>query len=116
MTAGQSCPDGSSIFPTTPRECCNSSQKACSGFAWTWFVPKPRKRPRSPSWWRQRCATSLPVANPLNSPLMSDLKTSDLKTPDLQTYDPRQHLIVALDVSSAAAARKIVAAVGDSAL
>ena len=47
---------------------------------------------------------------------MSDLKTSDLQTPDLQTYDPRQHLIVALDVSSAAAARKIVAAVGDSAL
>jgi orotidine-5'-phosphate decarboxylase len=30
--------------------------------------------------------------------------------------DPRQHLIVALDVSSAAAAHKIVAAVGDSAL
>jgi orotidine-5'-phosphate decarboxylase len=29
-------------------------------------------------------------------------------------YDPRQHLIVALDVSSAAAARKLVAAVGDS--
>src|SRR2546429_4660921 len=29
--------------------------------------------------------------------------------------DARQHLIVALDVSSAAAARKIVAAVGDSA-
>jgi len=31
-------------------------------------------------------------------------------------YDPRQHLIVALDVSSAAAAQKIVAAVGDSGL
>src|SRR6202451_2054156 len=31
-------------------------------------------------------------------------------------YDPRQRLIVALDVSSAAAAQKIVAAVGDSAL
>ncbi len=30
-------------------------------------------------------------------------------------YDPRQNLIVALDVSSAAAAHKIVAAVGDSA-
>jgi orotidine-5'-phosphate decarboxylase len=30
-------------------------------------------------------------------------------------YDPRQHLIVALDVSSRAAARKIVAAVGESA-
>ena len=29
--------------------------------------------------------------------------------------DPRQHLIVALDLSSAAAARKIVAAIGDSA-
>src|ERR1700719_5066035 len=31
-------------------------------------------------------------------------------------YDPRQNLIVALDVSSAAAAQKIVAAVGVSAL
>jgi len=31
-------------------------------------------------------------------------------------YDPRQNLIVALDVSSAAAAQKIVAAIGDSAL
>jgi orotidine-5'-phosphate decarboxylase len=31
-------------------------------------------------------------------------------------YDPRQHLIVALDVSSAAKAQTIVAAVGDSAL
>src|ERR1700689_1021927 len=30
-------------------------------------------------------------------------------------YDPRQRLIVALDVSTAAAAQKIVAAVGDSA-
>src|ERR1700731_4879081 len=30
-------------------------------------------------------------------------------------FDPRQRLIVALDVSSAAAAQKIVAAVGDSA-
>ena len=35
---------------------------------------------------------------------------------DPKMYDPRQHLIVALDVSSAAAAQKIVAAVGDSAL
>src|SRR2546423_13672379 len=34
---------------------------------------------------------------------------------DFRNVDPRQHLIVALDVSSAAAARKIVAAVGDSA-
>jgi orotidine-5'-phosphate decarboxylase len=36
------------------------------------------------------------------------------KTP--QKNDPRQKLIVALDVSSTAAARKIVAAIGDSAL
>ena len=35
---------------------------------------------------------------------------------DLRKGDPRQRLIVALDVSTAAAAQKIVAAVGDSAL
>ncbi len=35
---------------------------------------------------------------------------------DLRNGDPRQRLIVALDVSTAAAAQKIVAAVGDSAL
>jgi orotidine-5'-phosphate decarboxylase len=35
---------------------------------------------------------------------------------DLRHGDPRQRLIVALDVATAAAARKIVAAVGDSAL
>jgi len=35
---------------------------------------------------------------------------------DLNQLDPRQRLIVALDVSTAAAAQKIVAAVGDSAL
>lgn len=34
----------------------------------------------------------------------------------VESMDPRQRLIVALDVSTAAAARKIVAAVGDSAL
>src|SRR5438309_2641643 len=35
---------------------------------------------------------------------------------DFRNVDPRQRLIIALDVSTAAAARKIVAAVGDSAL
>src|SRR5438270_1141267 len=35
---------------------------------------------------------------------------------DFRNVDPRQRLIVALDVSTAAAARKIVAAIGDSAL
>lgn len=37
-------------------------------------------------------------------------------SPILKTLDPRERLIVALDVSSAAAAQKIIAAVGDSAL
>ncbi len=37
-------------------------------------------------------------------------------SPGYRVGDPRQRLIVALDVSSAAAAQKIVAAVGDSAL
>ena len=40
---------------------------------------------------------------------------NDHPTDDRLINDARQHLIVALDVSSAAAARKIVAAVGDSA-
>src|SRR6202050_1883408 len=38
------------------------------------------------------------------------------RIPFSATTDPRQRLIVALDVSTAAAAQKIVAAVGDSAL
>jgi orotidine-5'-phosphate decarboxylase len=41
---------------------------------------------------------------------------SDLTQQDAAANDPRGKLIVALDVSSAAAAQKIVAAVGDSAL
>jgi orotidine-5'-phosphate decarboxylase len=45
-----------------------------------------------------------------------DLPKDDLSQADLLKDDPRQRLIVALDVSTAAAARKIVAAVGDSAL
>src|ERR1700733_2044322 len=45
-----------------------------------------------------------------------DLHDDDLHDADLRDDDPRQRLIVALDVSSAAAAQKIVAAVGDSAL
>jgi orotidine-5'-phosphate decarboxylase len=39
-----------------------------------------------------------------------------MRNTGLQSNDPRQRLIVALDVSTAAAAQKIVAAVGDSAL
>jgi orotidine-5'-phosphate decarboxylase len=44
------------------------------------------------------------------------LTASDSPAVDLQKNDPREKLIVALDVSTAAAAQKIVAAVGDSAL
>ena len=64
-----------------------------------------RTEPRQPgdqpaTWSKLHCATSLRASNPLHS---------------IRMYDPRQNLIVALDVSSAAAAQKIVAAVGDSA-
>jgi len=38
------------------------------------------------------------------------------RTEDIRNDDPRQRLIVALDVSTAAAAQKIVTAIGDSAL
>jgi orotidine-5'-phosphate decarboxylase len=51
-----------------------------------------------------------------NNPPKSDLRGADLHRNDLDKNDPRRKLIVALDVSSAAAAHKIVAAVGDSAL
>lgn len=44
--------------------------------------------------------------------LPNDSYRDDIRRSD----DPRQRLIVALDVSTAAAAQKIVAAVGDSAL
>ena len=46
----------------------------------------------------------------------SDSSGHDEASNDSSKYDPRQRLIVALDVSTAAAAQKIVAAVGDSAL
>ena len=47
--------------------------------------------------------------------LINDRVIDDRLMHDRQINDARQHLIVALDVSSAAAARKIVAAVGESA-
>jgi orotidine-5'-phosphate decarboxylase len=43
-------------------------------------------------------------------------RSEGMRNTGLQSNDPRQRLIVALDVSTAAAAQKIVAAVGDSAL
>jgi orotidine-5'-phosphate decarboxylase len=48
----------------------------------------------------------------------ADSRGTDLRSPDvdLRKNDPRHRLIVALDVSTAAAAQNIVAAVGDSAL
>src|SRR5450755_4317254 len=46
----------------------------------------------------------------------SDSSAHDDVSRDVSKHDPRQRLIVALDVSTAAAAQKIVAAVGDSAL
>jgi orotidine-5'-phosphate decarboxylase len=48
--------------------------------------------------------------------LPTDLRNEDTRGVDSHRNDPRSKLIVALDVSTAAAAQKIVAAVGDSAL
>jgi orotidine-5'-phosphate decarboxylase len=64
--------------------------------------------------------TALPNRIPTN-PRSANLRTDDLGGGDfygVDTHknDPRHKLIVALDVSTAAAAQKIVAAVGDSAL
>ena len=59
----------------------------------------------------------MPAALPNRIPHDSfGYRGSDLANNDLRNNDPRQRLIVALDVSTAAAAQKIVAAVGDSAL
>ncbi len=44
------------------------------------------------------------------------IPSTNSRNPDIHNADPRQKLIVALDVSSAAAAKRIVAAIGDSAL
>ena len=51
-----------------------------------------------------------------NASQSDDRRSNDLRSNELRSNDPRQKLIVALDVSTAAAAHKIVAAVGDSAL
>jgi orotidine-5'-phosphate decarboxylase len=44
------------------------------------------------------------------------IPSTNSRNPDIRSADPRQKLIVALDVSTAAAAKGIVAAIGDSAL
>ncbi|MGB2602921.1 MAG: orotidine-5'-phosphate decarboxylase [Candidatus Sulfotelmatobacter sp.] len=44
------------------------------------------------------------------------IPSTNSRNPGVHNADPRQKLIVALDVSSAAAAKRIVAAIGDSAL
>jgi orotidine-5'-phosphate decarboxylase len=59
---------------------------------------------------------SLPKPIPHNNPLEKYLAGNAARSSDLHASDPREKLIVALDVSTAAAAQKIVAAVGDSAL
>jgi len=56
----------------------------------------------------------MPAALPHRIPF--DSRGNESRDYDLHKNDPRQRLIVALDVSTAAAAQKIVAAVGDSAL
>src|SRR5580700_8032602 len=93
--AGPSFLAASSTFPTAPLTRWLLNRKACNKYAWIWFPPGKRSLSKSlcSSHWR-------------TNPQPFKLKWM---------HDPRQRLIVALDVSSAAAAHKIVAAVGDSA-
>jgi orotidine-5'-phosphate decarboxylase len=59
---------------------------------------------------------TLPNRIPHNNPLEKQFPDNAFRGSDLRNNDPREKLIVALDVSTAAVAQKIVAAVGDSAL
>ena len=52
----------------------------------------------------------------MSNPIPISVSQGEVLNKSLNKEDPRQRLIVALDVSTAAAARQIVAAVGDSAL
>jgi orotidine-5'-phosphate decarboxylase len=63
-------------------------------------------------------SATLPLPNrvPVGDRVDNDRGKDERREDDRRKNDPREKLIVALDVSSAAAARKIVAAVGDSAL
>src|SRR6266496_3088955 len=109
-------PPRSTLFPYTTL----FRLKVCSGSVWIWFNRRwPNRKP-----WRccgpWRFSHSPAAANLLNCPLMRGRLINDRLIDARLIHarpinDPRQHLIVALDVSSAAAARKIVAAVGDSA-
>ena len=58
----------------------------------------------------------MPTTSPSVPHGSAGYRSEDMRNTGLQNNDPRQRLIVALDVSTAAAAQKIVAAVGDSAL
>src|SRR5882757_10931412 len=59
---------------------------------------------------------TLPNRIPHNHPLDKQFPDNALRSSELRNNDPREKLIVALDVSTAAAAQKIVATVGNSAL
>ncbi len=59
---------------------------------------------------------TLPKRIPHNNPLEKQFPDNAFRGSDLRNNDPHEKLIVALDVSTAAAAQKIVAAVGESAL
>jgi orotidine-5'-phosphate decarboxylase len=60
-------------------------------------------------------SAALPHRIPFD-PRKDDARKNESRDFDFHNNDPREKLIVALDVSTAAAAQKIVAAVGDSAL
>src|ERR1700751_2174757 len=115
MTADRSFRAASSTCRTAPPRPCNLSSAGCNACVWIWSTPASLSRITKPS----------PITVPLwrNSRKESTLAGMPATVPRIpvsgvsyRSLDPRQRLIVALDVSTAAAAQKIVSAVGDSAL
>src|SRR6201987_1847136 len=115
MTADRSFRAASSTCRTAPPRPCNLSSAGCNACVWIWSTPASLSRITKPS----------PITIPLwrNSRKESTLAGMHATVPRIpvsgisyRSLDPRQRLIVALDVSTAAAAQKIVSAGGDSAL
>src|ERR1700722_1893104 len=133
MTGDRSSRAGSSICLTALPPLLVMASAAFSACVWISSIPIRRplgRRPnirRLPSTilpWRNSAKSlrlagmpsSLPIPNGGVSQRSGVLREGDPRRNDSPNNEPRQRLIVALDVSSAAAAQRIVAAVGDSAL
>src|ERR1700736_2599551 len=120
MIADPSFRDGLSTYPMEPPKRCNSSSAVCSGCVWIWLTHVTLSRLTKPSpqttpLWRNSHKASTLSGMPITQPSIPNGGVQQ-QGRDFRDDDPRQRLIVALDVSTAAAAQKIVAAIGDSAL